>query len=184
MAVVIKRATFFIIIIFVMAGFFGGCQMIDDDRSNVERVKLTGEYFDILSKYNSVAREFSRTVKPLQDTSRRMNNEFNEEYWERFEKNRATAVVKMNELKSYEFKYDPFRPLKPEFVSFVAKMEHYLTTVENMRKGVTEWTPDKKKNLYAALDPLYNDILQQSKDITEKIDLIYNRYFVTGENAQ
>lgn len=167
-----------------MAGFIGGCQMIDDDRSNVERVKLTGEYFDILSKYNSVAREFSRTVKPLQDTSRRMNYDLNEEYWGRYEKNRAVALSKMNELKLYEFKYDPFRPLKPEFTSLVAKMEHYLATVENIRNGVTKWEPEQKKSLYATLDPLYNDILQQSKDITEKIDLIYNRYFVTGENAQ
>jgi len=149
----------------------------------MERIKLTGEYLDLLGKYNSAAREFSRMVKPLQDTGKRMEAEFNDEYWKNYEKSRDVALVKMNELKNFEFKYEPFRPLQPEFVTFVEKMERYIALVEENRGSVTKWTPERKKSFYATLDPLYGEILKQSKQITEKIDRIYNRVFVTGENG-
>jgi len=157
--------------------------MIDDDRSNAERVKMSGEYLETLGKYNAAARQFSQAVKPFQEVDNRPDCGFTEKFWERFEKKRTSSLKKAYELKSLEFKYEPFQPLKKEFVSFAEKMETYFFAVENMRRTVDEWTPEKKSELFAVLDPLYDEILKQSEEITIQIDMIYNRVFVVGENA-
>jgi hypothetical protein len=63
-------------------------------------------------------------------------------------------------------------------------MEKYHAVIDRMRGETKHWTPEKKKELYAALDPLYADLLRQSKTIVGKIDNIYNRIFVVGEDKK
>jgi hypothetical protein len=160
------------------------CTKIEDDRPTMERVQMSTEYLDVLGKYNSVAREFSRAVKPMQEKEKRMDGTFDQEYWNKYDGQWKKTVEAMNDLKGYSYRFEPFKEMKPDFEKFFAKIGQYNDIVEKMRKDNAPWTPERKNRLYAALDPVYTDIFQQSKDITQKIDEIYNRVFVVGEKQK
>jgi len=180
----LRKINILVLIMTLAIGWVNACTMIDDDRPKMERIRMTGEYLDLLGAYNSVSREFSRAVKPMQETEKRMNAEFNEEYWNKYEKQRSKAVQEINALKNFEFRFEPFKEIKPDFKNFTSRMEDYDGAVARMRESTKQWTPEKKKEFYAALDPIYADILQQSATIVNKIDTIYNRVFVVGENKK
>jgi len=160
------------------------CTKIDDDRPAMERIQMTTEYLDVLGKYNAVAREFSRAVKPLQETEKRMDAAFDAEWWGKYDSQWAKTTEAINDLKNYGYRFEPFKVMQPDFLQFFSRLEEYNNTVEKMRKSTAEWTPERKKQLYAALDPVYADILNRSKEIVAKIDDIYNRVFVVGEKKQ
>jgi len=178
----LRKISILILIMALTVGWLNACTKIDDDRPTTERIKMTGEYLDLLGAFNSVSREFSRAVKPMQETEKRMNAEFNEEYWNKYDKQRSIAVKDIQALKNFEFRFEPFKELKPDFKNFTSRMEDYNKTVDSMRESTKQWTPEQKKEFYAVLDPIYADILQQSQTMVTKFDTIYNRVFVVGEN--
>jgi len=160
------------------------CTKIEDDRPTMERIQMSTEYLDVLGKYNSVAREFSRAVKPLQEKEKRMNEAFDQEYWNKYDGQWRKTVEAMNDLQGYKYRFEPFKVMKPDFDQFIVKIKEYNNIVERMRKDAAPWTPERKSQLYAAVDPVYADILQRSKDIIGKIDEIYNRVFVVGDKKK
>lgn len=179
-----KKLCALIVILTLAVGVMNACTKIDDDRSNIERIKMTGEYTDLLGAYNSACREFSRAVKPLQEEEKRMDAAFNEEYWSKYDKQRSKAMQEIHALKNFDFRFEPFKEIKPDLENIISRMKDYNGTVDKIRESTKQWTPEKKRELFAALDPIYTDILQQSKAIVQKIDIIYNRVFVVGENKK
>lgn len=180
----LQKINILFLIMALTLGWLNACTKIDDDRPTTERIKMTGEYLDLLGAYNSASREFSRAVKPMQETEKRMNAEFNEAYWSKYDEQKAKAVKEIHVLKNYQFRFEPYKEIKTDFKNIASRMEDYNGTVDRMRESTKQWTPEKKKEFYAALDPIYADIFQQSKTIVTKIDAIYNRVFVVGENKK
>jgi hypothetical protein len=183
-SLMIRSKILYAFMVIAAAGIFQACTKIEDDRPAMERIQMTTEYLDVLGKYNAVAREFSRAVKPLQETEKRMDATFDKEWWGKYDEQWAKTTAAMNDLKNYGYRFEPFKVMQPDFVKFISRLEEYNDKAARMRKSAREWTPERKKELYDALDPLYADILKQSKDIVQKIDDIYNRVFVFGEKKQ
>lgn len=180
----VKNVYIWVVILTLVVGGLMGCTKIDDNRTNSERIKLTSEYLNVLGAFNSVAREFSRVAKLMQETDRRMDNKFDDEFWSDYDDKRAKALKEIEAVKNYKFEFEPFAELKSDFATIAARMEEYEKVVDDMRANTKRWTPDKKKELYTTLDPIYADILQRSKTIVAKIDTIYNRVFVMGESKK
>lgn len=179
----IKACILVAVLTLVVCGI-SACTKIEDNRSNMERIQMTSEYLNVLGAFNSVSREFSRVAKLTQETDRRMENKFDGEFWSDYDEKRSKAVKEINALKNYKFEFQPFAVLKPDFKAIIADMEKYNSAVDGMRESTQQWTPEKKKELFAALDPIYADIVRQSKTIVGNIDVIYNRVFVVGEDKK
>jgi hypothetical protein len=179
-----RKVSVLIIILTLTVGGLSACTKIEDNRSNMERIKLTSEYLNVLGAFNSTAREFSHVAKLMQEKDRRMDYVFNEEFWSDYDEKRSKAVKEINALKNYQFEFKPFAELKSDFKAITEGMEKYNGVVNKMRESTQQWTPEKKKELYAAIDPIYADIYRQSKEIVGKIDGIYNRVFVVGEDKK
>lgn len=180
----LRKVYVLIILLTLAAGGLCACKKIDDNRSNAERIKMTSEYLNVLGAFNSAAREFNRVAKLMQETDRRMDNSFDVEFWSDYDEKRSKAVKEIHAVRNFKFEFAPFAELQSDFKAISSSMQDYNGIVDKMRESTKQWTPEKKKELYAALDPIYADILRQSKTIVAKIDVIYNRIFVVGEDKK
>lgn len=161
-----------------------GCTKKNEDKTFKGRVELTNENMDILSAYNGTSSAFTKAVKPFEDEKKKEKLVLDEKFWSNFDKDKAKAEKKMEKLKNYDYKFEGFKVMIPHFVSYVEKMENYFKVIEEKRQITNEWTIEKKDELAAELNPMYDELFEQSKDIVHELDVVYNQVFVEEEEKE
>ncbi len=180
----LKKMGIWLLLLIITLTMVTGCTKKNEDKTFKGRVRLTNEYMDILSVYNGTSREFTETVKPLEDEKKNDKIVLNEKFWSGFDKDKAKTEEKMGKLKHYEYEFEGFEVLAPSFASYVEKMENYFKVIDEKRQNTSEWTSGDKEALIAELYPIYDEILEQSKDIVHELDVVYNQVFVEEEEKE
>ncbi len=119
-----KKSRFIpILVLTLMMTILTACTKIEDNRSNIERIRMTSEYLNVLGAFNSVSREFSRAAKLMQESDRRMNQSFDNAFWSEYDEKRSKAEREMRAIKQYQFEFEPFADLKTDLQTMTACME-------------------------------------------------------------
>jgi len=148
------------------------------DKENVRvRAGKVDDYNAVIGKYDKLSLAFTDLAREIN----KKNVELNEKYWQKYDKQKAKVLARIDALEKHNYIDSDVEKIKPLFGPYIADMHEYMDLIDNYRADPQGMT---KKDLLAKLDPIYKDLLQQSRNIAAEFNVIYEEDIIIKEKKE